>query len=125
MPTQKECFVNFSNHLSQYWNEEQLDAAYQFGEIVDIPFPSVNGYASTDEIISLATDMCSKISLYKPKAVMVQGEFTLTYHVVRMLKEKGIRVVAACSERDAIEQKLPDGTAKKVSVFRFVQFRNY
>lgn len=34
-------FINFTNHSSEKWSGEQRMAAERYGEIVDIPFPSV------------------------------------------------------------------------------------
>ena len=34
-------FVNFSNHPSLRWSDEQLKVArQQYGEIIDVPFPA-------------------------------------------------------------------------------------
>ena len=49
---------------------------------------------------------------------------TLTYQLVK-LKEKGLTVLAACSERKISETILPDGTYRKKAVFQFVKFREY
>ena len=53
---------------------------------------------------------------------MVQGEFTYTYKMVKLLKKYGVKVVAATSER--IVNTLDDGKTKQV-VFNFVQFREF
>ena len=118
-------FVNFSNHPSESWNEQQKTEAEKWGEIVDVPFPNVQPEASCEEIRNMAESCVEKIQEYHPMAVMCQGEFTLTYHVVRLLKEHGIKVVSACSERKAVEKKKEDGTVYKSAVFRFTQFREY
>lgn len=65
------------------------------------------------------------ICQYDCSVVMLQGEFTLTYHLVNLLKHAGIRVVAACSERHAVEKVDEDGNSIKHSKFTFVQFREY
>lgn len=118
-------FVNCSNHNSKNWSIEQLTAAQKWGEIVDYPFPSVDAYASEEQILNLAEEILSKLLEMKPDAVMCQGEFTLVYALVNKLKEQGIPVVAACSERKTVEEKLPDGSITKTSVFEFVKFRHY
>ena len=78
-----------------------------------------------EEIQEMAESYIARILEYQPVAVMCQGEFTLTYHVVRLLKEHGITVVSACSERKSVEKKKEDGTVYKSAVFRFAQFREY
>ena len=118
-------FINFSNHPSQGWEADQLDAAQEYGTVVDIPFPSVSAWASTADVNRLAGKVCEEIEKYRPAAVMVQGEFTLTYHVIRMLKEKQITVLAGCAERETREEKCSDGSVQKIARFKFVQFREY
>ena len=118
-------FVNFSNHASINWGEDQKREAQKWGEIKDIPFPKVDPKTGKQEIQAIAESYTAKILEYQPSAVMCQGEFTLTYHVVRLLKEHGITVVSACSERKAVEKKKEDGTVYKSAVFRFAQFREY
>ena len=43
-------FINHTNHPSQYWSDEQLTAAHQYGEVVDIPFPLIDPTLSSNEI---------------------------------------------------------------------------
>ena len=44
---------------------------------------------------------------------------------VERLKNSGVTVVAATSERIAVEEILSDGSSRQISTFRFVQFREY
>ena len=53
--------------------------------------------------------------------VHVMGEMTFTYNLVTALKEVGIVCLASTTER--LVKMMPDG--KKVSEFKFVQFREY
>ena len=55
---------------------------------------------------------------------MCQGEFGLTFWIVKLLKERGIRVIYSCSERRS-EEKMVDVGTIKISEFRFVKFREY
>ena len=114
-------FVNFSNHPSDLWTEEQTAAAHQFGEIADLPFPAVPADMDEEGILAMATEQYARISELKPDVVMCQGEFTLCYAIVQRLKRKGIRVVAACSERMTIDK----GNNIRESVFVFARFRDY
>lgn len=61
----------------------------------------------------------------RPDIVMIQGEMTFTYAMIQLLLVKGITSVAACSDRVSNEVVQADGTTKKVSEFKFVQFREY
>lgn len=115
-------FINFTNHPSSKWSEEQLRAARCFGELVDMPFPLIAPNATTDEIIKLAEHKVDEIKTkYTNPIVHVMGEMTFTYHVVSLLKVLGITCVASTTMRDPIIA--PDGT--EIPHFKFVQFREY
>lgn len=118
-------FINCSNHKSPDWTPEQKRAAEVWGEIVDFPFPAVDANADEQEIVALADRISEEIVNMKPAAVMCQGEFTLTYALIKNLSKQRIPVVAACSERRTIETKLENGETEKVSRFEFVRFRRY
>lgn len=120
-------FINCSNHKSESWAKEQINAVKDLGEtvIVDYDFPEVSAEVSEEQIIELAETICSEILEKKPNFVMCQGEFTLTYRVVNELKKNGIKVVAACSQREAYENIMPNGAIRKDSVYQFVRFREY
>ena len=118
-------FINMTNHPSCRWSDEQLDAARQYGHIVDIPFPAVDPTVGPEEIALMADTYIEKIRAFEDPTVLVQGEFTLVYAVVTRLKAEGISALAACSERDVVEIKSDDGTTVQKSVFRFRRFREY
>ncbi len=117
-------FLNFSNHPSCLWGQEQTAAAGEFGEIADLPFPQVPAEMSSEDVRRLADQYTAQILSRRPDCVLCQGEFCLSWNVIVRLKEAGVRVVAACSERMAEEVYGEKGTEKK-SVFRFVQLREY
>ena len=113
-------FVNFSNHPSSQWTREQLDASESYGTVVDFPFPAVSPDADEKEISDLAQQCLQQILSLNPAAVMCQGEFTLCFQVVNLLKDNNIPVLAACSERKTIEKN-----GFRLSEFRFVRYRYY
>lgn len=117
-------FINHSNHPSADWSQKQQDAALAYGTIVDLPFPELHADYTEQQISEAVQESLHKIVALAPAAVLCQGEFTYTYGLVRLLKEKGIKVLAACSERMAHE-KWNDGVSCKVSYFKFVRFREY
>ena len=117
-------FINFSNHPSFRWSEEQLAAARSYGDIMDLPFPNVSPTASTEEVQELAEPVIQKIIEQKPAAVMCQGEFTLSVYVISQLVKQGILVLTACSER-VVTEKTENGELVKTAAFHFVQFRPY
>ena len=118
-------FINISNHPSIKWNTSQRDAASQYGDIIDIGFPSIPAAFDTGEIVPIVEEYYSRILNYKDPVVMIQGEFVFTYLLVKKLEAAGIRAVAACSERVAEETIDREGNAVKQSVFRFVRFRDF
>ena len=118
-------FINYTNHPSRSWSENQIEAARKYGEIQDIPFPSVNANMDEKEVRKMAEEEVRKILGYNPGCVLCQGEFTLAYGVIKILREKKVKVVAACSERIAEEKNLSNGVLEKTSRFRFVRFREY
>ena len=117
-------FINFSNHPSERWGTKQLEAAKQYGEIVDIAFPYIDPQYTSEEVKNIAEVYADKIISLNPRCVLCQGEFCVSYHVINRLKQEKIQVVAACSERKAEEIKLGD-ELKKTSRFYFIQFREY
>ena len=95
----EKVFINCSNHPSAIWSKEQKQAAEAYGQIRDIDFPEVDPGWTEQEIQREADRICGEIFQYNVAAVMCQGEFTLTYAIVRKLKERKIPALAACSSR--------------------------
>lgn len=118
-------FINFSNHPSEFWDDFQRQDAMKWGNIVDVPFPIVKPEADESELLLLATDCADRILAYNPDAVMCQGEFTLCFAVVKLLKKQGVVTVAACTRRTVKETMDSNGLSKKESIFQFERFREY
>lgn len=121
-------FINYTNHPSALWGDEQKKQAMMYGRIVDIPFPDISPQIEKDEIYNLAGSECRRLlSLLqeeKNSAVLCQGEFTFTYLMVKFLQEKRIKVLSAVSERKVRE--ISDGNiVRKESEFCFRGFREY
>lgn len=117
-------FLNISNHPSRNWDDEQLSEAMKYGEIVDIPFPDIDPNFDKFKIKEMAERMFNNIlNSYSEKeiTVHVMGELTFCYSLVSMLERVGIRCLASCSYRNTIVCQ----EGKKLSVFRFVRFREY
>lgn len=116
--------LNFSNHPSEYWGDKQMEAAKNFGEIKDIPFPVVSPEVDYEDIQKLADHYVGEILSFAENnqvIVHVMGEMTFTFSVVSQLKEKGIDCIASTTERNA--EEIANG--KKISDFQFVRFRKY
>ena len=118
-------FINFSNHPSSMWGEEQLRVASEYGEIKDFSFPQIEPEASSDDISSLADEFYEKLSSMigrdSESVVHIMGEQNFTYALTTRLRNAGITCLASTTVRDTKE--FPDG--KKVSTFKFVRFREY
>ena len=48
--------INISNRACDKWSEKQLQAASEFGQIVDIPFPTIDPYADSEAIDDLVKE---------------------------------------------------------------------
>lgn len=116
-------FINLTNHPSERWSQEQLNAARQYGEVIDLPFPIIEPTFSKEDIQCCVKDYVKTIQGIKDDktVVHVMGEMTFTYNIVNALKEMGITCLASTTERNIT--MTPDG--KKISEFKFVQFREY
>lgn len=117
--------INLSNHPSTQWKKKQLTSAKRkFGQIVDIPFPYISPYASSQQVKRKAETYLKKIksifknSLDKNNAVHLMGEFTFAFYLYEMLRKNNIQVVVSTTDR-IVEEK--DG--KKIVTFNFVKFR--
>jgi hypothetical protein len=58
-------------------------------------------------------------------ALLIQGEPVSTYYIVYWLSKKDVKSFAATSRRVVVEEKLPDGSTRKTSMFKHVKFRKY
>lgn len=115
-------FINLTNHPSEGWSDEQLAAAHKYGEIMDIHFPNIEPSFTSSMVNSLAENTIEVIlTMGRDIVVHAMGEMTFTYAVVSRLKAMNIKCVASTTERNTVIT--PDG--KKVSEFKFVQFREY
>lgn len=117
-------FINLSNHPSSEWGEKQLQAAQEYGTLVDLPFPVVPEDADRDEVESLAEQYVQKVqTLSNPQdaTIHVMGEMTFTFVLVTALKSLGYRCVASTTRR--IVEYDAEGV-KKVK-FDFCRFREY
>lgn len=111
-------FINFTNHPSAAWPSEQVNAAQEYGRIIDVPFPTVDPQGDEAYIEMVANHYEEVIMSYHPVAVLCQGEFCVAYQIISRLKKKGITVLAACSER------ITETSGNcKTSVFEFRRFR--
>jgi len=105
---------------------EQIKTAEKlYGKVTDIPFPFVDPKASSDDIARFGKVYFDKIfeisSGFEDFTVHIQGEFTLAFELVTLLKNNGIKCIASTAKRNVIEK----GNGEKIIKFEFVQFREY
>jgi hypothetical protein len=122
-----EMLINISNHPHEKWGKEQLEkAVHEWDMVVSIPFPNVPPAATYEEVQDLASQVMdeveaikAKVSPYEPVAIHVMGEMGLTYALVRRVGKTNL-TMHSCTERISEEVE-----GRKVSTFRFLQFREY
>ena len=116
-------FLNISNHPVNQWSEEQRKAAEKYGELQELEFPKIEPIMSSGDIAELASQWYNDIMVQYANCnltVHVMGEMTFTHSLVSLLKDNGIRCVASTTERNVVDEG-----EKKISVFKFVSFREY
>ncbi len=114
--------VNFSNHPSSTWSEEQkMIAIEKYFEITDISFPHINPNADELDIKAEAIKYLEVILKLQPSAVHIMGEMNFTFQMINFLMKEGIECIASTTTRNVEEFK--DGSQK--SYFKFVKFRSY
>ena len=116
-------FINLSNHPSKKWSDKQRERAAEYGEIIDIPFPSVDPYFNERQIEEMAIDNVTKVLSMRPDAVLCQGEYSLTYLLSMLLIEAEIKVLIATTKRTSVESPNENGQIITTRVFEFIQFR--
>ena len=121
----KKTFVNHTNHFSAQWSPEQIAAAEIFGDIEDFPFPNIDANFDENQISELVEVNGKKILSLNPAAVLCQGEYCYTYAMINFLRKNNVIVIAAASERIVEERVTADGATQKISLFKFVRFRQY
>lgn len=116
--------INYSNHPYKYWPDSQVEAANQWGTIIDIPFPMVDPSLGKREIEQLADLEINRILEHSPEVcptILIMGEPTFTFAMVIKLKQRGITCIASTTERLTSY----DNDGNKISSYRFVRFREY
>lgn len=118
-------FINHTHHASERWSETQKAAAQAYGDIVDVVVPDIPADWDGEQVAELVRQYVERLLMLNPAAVLCQGEFTYTYAMVRQLEKAGIPVLAACSVRQTVESTDEAGNTHRISVFKFVRFREY
>ncbi len=120
----QQIFINHTNHPSDLWSEAELEAASKYGKVRDFPFPNIEPAWDEEQVRKIAEENGKRILALRPSAVLCQGEFTYCFALITFLKEQGVTVLSACSNRESqMWTKGEDNV--KISKFVFVRFRKY
>ena len=123
---QEQIFINLSNHPSEKWNDFQKNVVLKdHSQIIDIPFPDIDPYGTSQYIDELVDEYLEKVLSYGRPTVMVQGEYIFTYRMIVQLKKLNLVVLASCSDRRTIEYIDDNGFTARRSEFEFVEFKEY
>lgn len=116
--------INLSNHPSHNWSKDQLLAAQQYGEIIDLPFPNILPEADIEQLQPLLNEYYDKILSFGDSSTVVihlMGEMTFTFMLLSRLLKGGYRCISSTTNR--IVEEIASG--EKRVLFQFCQFRDY
>jgi hypothetical protein len=122
--------INVSNIPSTEWEEEQKAG---WDEIADIQF-QVDPKASVWEVEEQARNLFKEILKRgledKSIRVTIYGELTLCYILIDLIRRWNgtsinpeIQIFVPVFERKEVEGVQPDGSLKKITISKFVQWR--
>ena len=101
-----------------------MKSASKYGNIIDIPFPTIDPSGDEEYIAKLVEEYVGKINQYSNKdhiTIHLMGEMTFTFAIVVRLQNLGYKCIASTTKRD-VNKIAP---LKKVVSFDFVRFREY
>ena len=113
--------LNLSNHPSSHWSKAQRVAAEEYGDIIDLPFPAIDPWASEADIAVLADRLFQQIKSMggvEDLTVHLMGEFSFTYALLCRLRQEGYDCVVSTSARNVVMRE-----GVKEVIFDFVRFR--
>ncbi len=129
MQENKNIFINLSNHPSNKWNEEQVYAALEYADavdIIDIKHPDIDPASDEDQMLDLCNEYISKIQAYakedKLVYVHVMGESGFVFGIVEQCLTFN-NIVPIHSTTNRYVEELSNGEKKQM--FKFCKFRRY
>lgn len=117
--------LNLTNHPSSLWAEPQREAALEYGEVVDMPFPAVDEQSDEAYIEALAAEYENKVLAYTHEhqvTVHLMGELTFTFALLKRLQNHSINCIASTSKR-IVKENIHE--QKREVTFQFARFRKY
>ena len=126
LPKTNKQFINLTNHPSSLWDKAQLQAAAQYGECVDMPFPAVDPDGDEEYVDRLTDEYLQKImeianNEQSEVTVHLMGEMSFTVSLVEKLRNVDISCILSTSTRQSKDL----GNGQKEITFNFVRFRKY
>lgn len=126
----KKMFLLFSHKLTPKQIE---DAKESFGieEFVYLPENLQKKWSAVEPFASSLVEYVKDFTNYlrqnatKNDVVLVQGDFGLTYLLVKFCKEEGIYALYATTKREVIAEKDNSGKIVKTTRFKHIRFREY
>lgn len=127
-----KCLLNVEAHQTlQHLKGQALDIlgycrAYRTGFMNEpgdtrkVNIINCTQHTPTDEQLK---DLNDRADIHEKVVVMVGGQLGLMTQVIEVLNNNDFLVVEAITSRVASEVKLPDGTVKKTSVFKYEGLR--
>lgn len=117
--------INLSNHPSKNWETAQIEAASQYGEIIDITFPNIPPYWDTVQVEKLSKEYFKHIKEIKKTekekpVIHIAGEPVFCFLLINILLKEDYIVFTSTTER--IVEKINN---EKISVFKFKKFRKF
>jgi len=117
----KNNLLVISNHDPKNWDREQKEG---WDNIDYIPFPNINPEFSASEVWEIAKKLVKEIKIWLNQntggKINLQGEFSLSFAVFVLMSNEASNVFTFPTTERVVEEK--DG--KKISVFKFVMWRN-
>ena len=118
--------TNLSNHPVSSWPDEQYQYAFsRWGEVLDVPFPSVPPASDEADIMCRVRKYLELLPGKEAGPVFVSGEYSFTYAMADLLMKRGYRVMYAESENTLTLTTLEDGSTERRMAYRFIRFRDY
>ncbi len=117
--------INCTNHPYEIWTDKLKEAAGRYGVVVDLLFPKIDPRMTTEELRELTRDTADRIIELHPDAVLLAGEYTFAFMLADRLLQDGIRVLSIRNRRQVTENRRPDGSNEKKSIFIFEAFGEY
>lgn len=98
--------------------EQAAEGVFQFSAGEIRPLLNFNDLPSRGEIEARAQALASLARASGAEAALVGGAPFLMEPLCAALREAGVRPLFAFSRRESVEEALPDGSVRKVAVFR-------